>query len=71
MYLLKRNKIHTPAWVETRTRLVTNCNRLFAWECGMGLLKVELNPNIQMLSGDGEDQEDITVKIWAKLDYPF
>ena len=34
-------------------------------------MKVEWNPDSHMLSGDGEDQEDITVKIRAKLDNRF
>ena len=34
-------------------------------------IKVEWNPDIHMLSGNGDDQEDITVKIWAKLDNRF
>ena len=34
-------------------------------------VKVQWNPDIHMPSGNGEDEEDITVKIWAKLDNPF
>ena len=37
----------------------------------MDFLKVQRNPDIHMLSGNGEDQEDITVKILAKVDSPF
>ena len=33
--------------------------------------KVEWKSDIHMLSVNGEDQEDLTVKIWAKLDNPF
>ena len=47
------------------------------WECDIimyihvHVLKVECNSDIHMLSVSGEDQEDLTVKVWAKLDYPF
>ena len=35
------------------------------------LFKVECNPDIHVLSVNGGDQEDLTVKVWAKLDNPF
>ena len=34
-------------------------------------IKVQWNSDIHMLSVHGEDQKDLTVKIWAKLDNPF
>ena len=34
-------------------------------------LKVECNPDIHILSMNREGQENLTVKIWAKLDNPF
>ena len=35
------------------------------------IVKVEWKLDIHMLSENGEDHEDLTVKVWAKFDYPF
>ena len=34
-------------------------------------LKGEWNSDIHMISVNGEDQEDLTVEVWANLDNPF
>ena len=33
--------------------------------------KGEWNSDIHMISVNGEDQQDLTVKVWANLDNPF
>ena len=34
-------------------------------------IKVEWNSDIHILTVNGKDQEDLKVKVWAKLDTPF
>ena len=35
------------------------------------VLKGEWKSDIHMISVNGKDQEDLTVKVWANLDNPF
>ena len=47
------------------------CIVLFLFLMYFFVFKVECSSDIHMLSVNREGQEDLTVKIWAKLDNPF
>ena len=38
---------------------------------GIAMLKREWKSDIHLISVNGEDQEDLTVKVWENFDNPF